>query len=82
MQTFDQFCRKYCEGSVVRIQIGRSANRAGPSGAPVVIVEGNQPPTLCGHPFLKTQFSNGRGFTKTLYTPSTRRIEVGKDWQC
>ncbi len=48
---------------------------------PVRMVPGNKKPTLEGNGYWKTQFSahNGR-FRKILYTPSTRRIEVGIDW--
>jgi hypothetical protein len=68
--------RRYCDGQIVTISRGRSVNIAGPSGAPIVIVEGDQPPTLAGHPYLSTHFSRGK-FACRLYTPSTRRIEVG-----
>jgi len=63
------------------IRIGRSAHTAGfGTGTPVQIVEGDKAPTLEGLPYLKTTFSNGRGFRKTLYTPSTLVAVVGKDW--
>lgn len=79
-KSFDAVCREYCLGQTVSIAIGRNRNSAGPVGAPVVLVDGGQQPKLVGHPYLKTQFRNG-AFTKTLYTPSSRRIEVGRDWQ-
>lgn len=48
---------------------------------PIQTVEGDQPPKLVGKPYWKTNFSaHGGRFQKTLYTPSTRRIVVGKDW--
>jgi hypothetical protein len=63
------------------IRIGRSHNSAGfGSGTPVVVVEGDTPPSLEGQPYLKTIFRNGPKFTKTLYTPSTLHAVVGKNW--
>ena len=63
------------------IRIGRSYNEAGVgTRTPFVVTAGTKPPTLEGRPFLKTQFRNGAGFSKTLYTASTLRVEVGKDW--
>jgi hypothetical protein len=48
---------------------------------PVIIIAGSdQPPTLEGLPYWKTNFSNG-SFSRTLYTPSTMRIEVGENWK-
>lgn len=68
-------------GSHATIQMGRSRNTAGfGTRTPVVVVPGDQPPRLKGQPYLKTHFSNGRGFSTTLYTPSTLFAEVGKDW--
>ncbi len=63
------------------ISRGRSSHtaRAG-SSTPIDVIPGDGAPTLVGLPYLKTQFSNGRGFSKTLYTPSTLRIEVGETW--
>lgn len=62
------------------IRIGRSYNSAGiGSGTPINIIDSDSEPKLLGHPYLKTTFRNGN-FSKTLYTPSTLRVEVGKDW--
>lgn len=48
---------------------------------PVRVVEGNQPPTLVGRPYWKTSFTAHHGrFHKILYTPSSRKIIVGRDW--
>ena len=73
--------RSACDGQHVSIRIGRSVNWAGPSGAPIEVVDGDLPPKLVGRPYLKTGFSaaNGR-FHRILYTPSTRRIQVGAGW--
>lgn len=46
---------------------------------PVRVLEGDQAPAVRGLPYWKTQFSQGR-FSKVLYTYSTLRIEVGRDW--
>jgi len=46
---------------------------------PIDIVPGDAVPELVGQPYLKTNFSRG-GFSKTLYTPSTLRVEVGAEW--
>jgi len=63
------------------IAIGRSSNSAGVgSQTPIYLVDGDSPPQLLGLPYLKTQFSNGRGFSMTLYTPSTLYVEVGVQW--
>ena len=62
------------------ISIGRSCNAASAgTGTPIEVVEGDQAPTLCGQPYLKTTFRRG-SFSKTLYTPSTLFIEVGAGW--
>jgi hypothetical protein len=62
------------------IAIGMSRNVATVgTSTPIEIIEGDQPPTLEGRPYLKTQFRNG-GFSKTLYTPSTLKVTVGKLW--
>ena len=62
------------------IQIGRSFNIAGfGTQTPVEVIDGDSPPVLDGQPYLKTQFRNG-AFQKTLYTHSTLRARVGKDW--
>lgn len=68
-------------GQKVTIAIKRSYNRRGfGTNTPIQYVPGNEPPKLCGQPFLKTQF-NHCGFHKTLYTPSTMHVIVGKDWK-
>lgn len=47
---------------------------------PVVFAQdNNQEPKLVGAPYWKTGFSNGN-FHKILYTPSTLKITVGKNW--
>lgn len=48
---------------------------------PVKWIVGDAAPVVKGLPYWKTGFSNGRGFSKTLYTPSTLRIVVGIDWK-
>lgn len=68
-------------GQTRGISIGRSSNRAGFSNStPIEIVDGDQPPELVGRPYLMTQFSNG-AFSKVLYTPSTLKVIVGRDWR-
>jgi len=63
------------------IVIGRSRNTAGfANGTPIEVVDGADPPQLRGLPFLSTTFTIG-SFTKTLYTPSTLHVVVGKDWR-
>lgn len=67
-------------GQSASIAIGRSRNVAAFSNStPIEIVDGNQPPELVGRPFLLTTFRRG-SFSKTLYTPSTLRVIVGKEW--
>ena len=62
------------------IRIGRSAHTAGVTwSTPIRVIPGDEPPTLVGKPYLKTNFQRGR-FSRTLYTPSTLCIEVGEDW--
>ena len=46
---------------------------------PIVEVDGAARPATAGKGYWKTQMRNGR-FARTLYTPSTLRIEVGRDW--
>ena len=73
--------RSAVRGQTKTISKGWSSHTAGAgTGTPIRLVEGNQAPQLVGQPYLKTTFSNGRGFTKTLYTPSTLAIIVGADW--
>ena len=70
-------------GTRIRGGRGRTDGSAAVTWAtPVVIIPDSiQPPTLEGLPYWKTHFSNGAGFSKTLYTPSTMRIEVGENWK-
>lgn len=74
--------RDFCGGQTVSIYAGRSFNFAGPSGAPIEILEGSDiEPRLVGQPYLKTTFTaHGGRFQKTLFTPSTRKIQVGEIW--
>ena len=73
--------RAAVRGQRQNICIGRSYNFAGAgSGTPIVQIEGEQSPILTGLPYLKTNFVGRGGFRKTLYTPSTLRIEVGAAW--
>ena len=70
----------HLKGQTRFIRIGRSSNRAGFSNAtPVELVEGMFPPELRGQPYLLTNFRRGN-FRKTLYTPSTLHVVVGRDW--
>lgn len=48
---------------------------------PVEEVEGAAAPEVKGLPYWKTNFTAANGFSKTLYTPSTLRVEVGRDWR-
>jgi len=45
-----------------------------------IIKDSDQAPCVGGLGYWKTGFSNGCGFSTTLYTPSSFRIEVGEDW--
>jgi len=45
----------------------------------IYLINGDSPPETRGKGYWKTNFTNG-AFSKTLYTPSTLRIEVGIDW--
>jgi len=67
-------------GETKTINIGRSRNTSGMgTQTPIEIIEGNTPPRLEGQPYLKTTFSRN-GFSKTLYTPSSLRVVVGRGW--
>jgi len=79
--TQKRLVRKQLLGKTAYHVRGRSRNSARVTySTPVVVVAGSDaPPKLCGRPYLKTHFKNGR-FEKTLYTPSTMRIEVGELW--
>ena len=81
-QTLKKAARELLFGETRSISIGRSRNSASVNWqTPVVILKGSdQPPTLKGQPYLKTQFQNG-AFHKTLYTYSTLRIVVGESWK-
>jgi hypothetical protein len=80
MKTYS-IIRDALAGQRKTIQIGRSRHTAGfGTTTPIDIVAGANPPKLKGLPYLKTGFSNGRGFHKTLYTPSTLVVEVGAEW--
>jgi len=59
---------------------GRKENEAGVTWSTKIrVVPGDKPPTLVGKPCLVTHYRRGR-FRKTLFTPSTLRIEVGEEW--
>lgn len=61
---------------------GRTDSRRTSSwNTPVEIVDGTQSPTLAGLGYWKTTFRGPGGFVKTLYTPSTLRVVVGRDWR-
>jgi hypothetical protein len=69
------------DGQTRQIAIGRSCNSAGfSSSTPIEIIEGDASPKLVGQPCLSTTFRNG-SFTKNMYTPSTLRVVVGRDWK-
>lgn len=69
------------KGQTRSISIGRSKNVSGFSNStPIEVVEGDSPPELVGQPYLMTTFRRGN-FSKTLYTPSTLRVVVGRDWK-
>ena len=73
--------RSAVSGQKNYICIGRSRNSAAAgSGTPIIVTTGGSAPRLAGLPYLKTNFVGGGGFRKTLYTPSTLRIEVGAEW--
>lgn len=77
----ERAARRALFGQRSTIQIGRNRNSAGVTNHTwVLIVEGDQPPTLEGRPYLSTNFVNG-SFSKRLYTPSTLRIVVGANWK-
>lgn len=45
----------------------------------ITVLKGNEAPFTCGFPYWKTGFTQGN-FHKTLYTPSTFKLCVGKEW--
>ena len=72
---------RHLAGQRRSIQIGRSRNDAGfSSSTPIETIDGDAPPELVGQPYLLTTFRRG-SFTKALYTPSTLRVVVGRDWR-
>ena len=72
---------KHLRGQRRSISIGRSCNSSGFSNCtPIEIIDGGSPPELIGRPYLLTTFRRG-SFSKTLYTPSTLRVVVGRDWR-
>lgn len=68
-----------------RIYAGRGrtdyARRITHSTPVVVVPESSAAPEVKGSGYWKTTFRNGPNFARTLYTPSTLRIEVGADWK-
>ena len=72
--------RAAVRGQYRTIARGRSRHSAGAgTGTPIIIIDGDAEPALEGLPYLKTNFRR-RGFSKTLYTPSTLKIVVGAEW--
>jgi hypothetical protein len=79
--TWERSVRRAVRGQTRTIGIGRSVHTAGAgSGTPVEVVDGAGAPRLEGLPYLKTTFRR-RGFSKVLYTYSTLKIVVGRDWK-
>jgi len=67
-------------GQYSTIVKGRKENEAGVTWSTKIrVVAGDKSPVLVGRPCLVTHFRRGR-FRKTLFTPSTLRIEVGEEW--
>jgi len=59
------------------------------NNCPVVIVDGDMPPTLCGRSYYFTNKSGHKirhpsayrkAWGKPIYNPSTIRVEVGSSW--
>lgn len=51
------------------------------TNCPVTETEGKSAPKSAGSYYWKTNFvAHGGRFRKILYTPSSRRVEVGKEW--
>jgi hypothetical protein len=75
--------RKAILGTRVRGFRGRSDGAASVTySTPVDIIPNSaDKPKAKGLPYWKTNFNNGKGFRKTLYTPSTFRVEVGENWK-
>lgn len=79
-QTLKRMARNAVFGEARAIRIGRSSNVARVNHQTFVeITDDDSAPRVLGSPYLKTIFRNG-SFTKTLYTPSTMRVRVGRDW--
>ena len=73
---------EHLRGQRRAISIGMSRNSAGFSNStPIEVVDWDSPPELQGRPYLMTSFKNGPHFRKTLYTPSTLKVIVGRDWR-
>lgn len=68
------------KGAYVYAGRGRTDNKGRiHASIPVWIEDGDHEPSLHGLPYWKTRFQRA-GFSKVLYTPSTLRVEVGRDW--
>lgn len=80
-QAFRAAIAEHLRGQRRSIAIGRSRNSSGFSNCtPIEIINGDSPPELVGQPYLLTTFRRG-SFSKTLYTPSTLHVVVGRDWR-
>ena len=78
---FAKRARAFCRDQYVFAGRGRT-DRTGRahSTIPVEVVDGDCQPRLTGLPYWKTTVRNGPNFSRTLYTPSTLRVVVGRDW--
>jgi hypothetical protein len=73
--------RKALIGQTKSIRIGRSGNVSGFSNStPIEVIDGDASPQLTGQPYLSTSFRRG-AFFRNLYTPSTLRVIVGRNWK-
>ncbi len=72
------------ERRMVREVIRKREQLSTHDSVPVKLISGATAPRLRGSEYWKTAFSrsypSGKSFSKILYTPSTRRIEVGRVW--
>lgn len=72
------------ERRMVREVIRKQEQLSIHDSVPVVLISGAKAPRLRGSEYWKTAFhrsySSGKSFSKVLYTPSTRRVEVGRVW--